>query len=87
MLLPAYREFERRVGTTTARRGAKREMIVDAVRRMPAAFRFADIERILPGVSRPTINRTLRELRIAGEIRCAKAGRDASWEKVRLSGA
>jgi Fic family protein len=82
VLLTAYREFERRVGETTARRGAKRDMILDAVRRLPARFRYADLERVLPAVSRPTINRVLRELRVAGEIRCAKAGRDATWEKV-----
>jgi Fic family protein len=82
VLLMAYREFERRVGETTARRGAKRDMIVDAVRRLPARFRYADLERMLPAVSRPTINRALRELRLAGAIRCAKAGRDATWEKV-----
>jgi Fic family protein len=81
VLLTAYREFERRVGTVTTRRGAKRDMIVDAVRRLPSAFRYADIERLLPAVSRPTINRALRELRVAGEIRCAKPGRDATWEK------
>jgi Fic family protein len=82
VLLPAYREFEHRVGTMEARRGAKREMIVEAVRRLPATFRYADIERLLPAVSRPTINRVLRELRLSGEIRCAKPGRDATWEKL-----
>lgn len=81
VLLTAYREFEQRVGAVTARRGAKREMIVDAVRRLPSRFRFADLARVLPAVSRPTINRVLRELRLAGEIRCAKSGRDATWEK------
>ncbi len=82
VLLSAYREFERRVGTMEARRGAKRGMIVEAVRRLPATFRYADIERLLPAVSRPTINRALRQLRLAGEIRCARPGRDATWEKL-----
>lgn len=82
VLLPAYREFEHRVGSMVARRGAKREMIIDAVHRLPSTFRYADIERVLPAVSRPTINRVLRDLRLAGEIRCAKPGRDAMWEKT-----
>jgi len=84
VLLTSYREFERRVGTLSEKPGAKREMIVDAVGRLGSEFKFADLERLLPSVSRPTINRVLRELRIRGDIRCAKAGRDATWEKVAL---
>lgn len=86
VLLTAFREFERRVGTLTAKPGAKREMIVDAVSRMSGEFRYGDIERLLPAVSRPTINRVLRELRIQGVIRCSKAGRDATWAKLASGG-
>lgn len=82
MLLGAYKEFERRVGVITTTRGAKREMILDVVDRLPQQFQVADIERACPGVSRPTINRALRELRETGKIRCTKAGRDAIWEKT-----
>jgi Fic family protein len=82
MLVKAYRGFEDRVGVTGARRGAKRDMIRDAVNRLPNRFRYADLERALPAVSRPTIARALRELRIQGTIRCLKPGRDATWEKV-----
>jgi Fic family protein len=81
MLVRAYRQFEERVGVTTARRGAKREMIRDAVSRLPDRFRYADLERALPAVSRPTIARALRELRAEGAIRCLRPGRDATWEK------
>ena len=62
MLVKAYRQFEERVGVTTARRGAKRDMIRDKVSRLPNRFRYADLERALPAVSRPTIARALREL-------------------------
>src|SRR4051812_25154866 len=82
MLVKAYRQFEERVGVTTARRGAKRDMIRDAVTRLPNRFRYADLERALPAVSRPTIARALRELRAEGAIRCLKPGRDATWEKA-----
>jgi Fic family protein len=82
MLVKAYRDFEDRVGVTSARRGAKRDMIRDAVRRLPARFRYADLERAVPAVSRPTIARALRELRVDGAIRCVKPGRDATWEKT-----
>ena len=83
MLVKAYRQFEERVGVTTARRGAKRDMIRDAVNRLPNRFRYADLERALPAVSRPTIARALRELRAEGAIRCLNPGRDATWEKIR----
>lgn len=82
VVLSAYREFEERVGLVTTTRGAKREMILDAVQRLPKQFQFADVERACPGVSRPTINRALAELRKTGQILCIKPGRDAVWEKI-----
>ena len=78
----AYRQFEERVGVTTARRGAKRHMIRDVVSRLPNEFRYADLERALPAVSRPTIARALRELNAEGVVRCVGRGRDATWEKT-----
>jgi Fic family protein len=82
MLVKAYREFEDRVGTTGAKRGAKRDMIRDIVNRLPNEFRYADLERALPAVSRPTIARALRELSAEGVVRCVGRGRDATWEKT-----
>ncbi len=63
-------------------RGAKREMVIDCIRHLSATFRYADVERTCPGVSRPTIVRVLGELRDNGEIRCTKSGRDATWERT-----
>ncbi len=82
MLVRAYCDFEARVGVTRAMRGAKRDMVRDAVTRLPLSFRYADLERALPAVSRPTIARALRELRDEGTIRCVSPGRDATWEKT-----
>ena len=81
MLLTTYRTFEERVGVTSARRGAKRDMIIDAVRRLPRQFKYGDLERQLPAISRPTIGRALRQLRDEKAIVCLKPGRDATWEK------
>jgi Fic family protein len=81
VLIAAYLEFEQQVGRMGGGRGAKRAMVIDCVRHLPATFRYADIERACPGVSRPTIVRVLGELRGNGEIRCMKGGRDATWEK------
>jgi Fic family protein len=82
MLVKAYRDFEDRVGATGAKRGAKRDMIRDVVNRLPNEFRYADLERALPAVSRPTIARALRELSAEGVVRCVGRGRDATWEKT-----
>lgn len=82
VLIAAYMEFEQRVGQMSAGRGAKREMVIDCIRHLPATFRYADVERACPGVSRPTIVRVLGELRRNGEIRCMKGGRDATWERT-----
>ena len=77
-----YQEFERRVGLITTSRDAKREMILDTINRLPHHFQIGDIERVCAGVSRPTINRALKELRNQGKITRIKSGRDAMWEKT-----
>jgi Fic family protein len=82
VLLRAYRLFEERVGAVSGARGAKREIVIDAVEHLPVQFRYGDLERACPGVSRPTIARVLRELREGGRITLIKGGRDALWEKV-----
>jgi len=82
MLIGAYREFEHRTGELTSAYGAKRQLIMGVIGRLPMTFRVADIESACPGVSRPTINRALRDLREAGKIICEKGGRDAVWRKT-----
>lgn len=82
VLLKAYRDFEQRVGVVTSQRGAKREMVGDAIARLPNQFQIGDIQRACPTVSRPTINRVLAELKQVGRVRCIKGGRDALWEKL-----
>lgn len=84
VLIAAYLEFEQRVGQLGSGRGAKREMVTECIHHMPATFRYADVERACPGVSRPTIVRVLGSLRDKGEIRCIKGGRDAMWERIEL---
>lgn len=81
--LTAYRRLDERVGQVTSRRGAKRQMVIAAIRRLPETFRYADVARACPGVSRPTIQRAMRRLRDAGEIELLRKGRDAEWRKVR----
>lgn len=81
VLTGAYAEFERRVGVITEGRGAKREMVIDVIDRLPTEFRISEVLRACPGVSRPTVNRVLAELKETGRIRPLKAGRQAVWQK------
>jgi len=82
VLLVAYREFESRVGAVQSQRGTKRDLVIDCVRHLPVQFRFADVERGCPAVSRPTIERALAQMRDTGEIRLLKSGRDAVWQRT-----
>lgn len=80
-LLGVYREFERRTGELTSVHGAKSGMVMAAIKKLPARFRYAELAKACPNVSRPTIKRVLGKLRQEDEIECIKAGRDAVWEK------
>ncbi len=82
MLLQAYRELDSRVESLAAGRGAKTEMVKDVIARLPRQFHLSEIERACPGVSRPTINRVLADLRRASRLRCSRPGRNAVWEKT-----
>ena len=55
--------FERRAGQTASPRGAKAELVRQAIRSQPAAFRLVDIERACPGVGRDWIRSLLADLR------------------------
>jgi Fic family protein len=81
VLLGAYREFERRTGDLATAHGAKSESVLVAINKLPVRFRYAELARACPNVSRPTIKRVLGQLRKDGKIECVKAGRDAIWEK------
>jgi len=82
VVLSAYREFEARAGVITSRRGGQSQRVIQAVERLPVPFRVRDVEKMSPGVSRPTINRVLQSLRKEGKIRALGKGRDAAWERV-----
>lgn len=83
VVLRAYRVFEERVGAVTNAPGAKRQLVLDVVRRMVAPFAFADVARACPGVSQATIRLVMADLKAAGEIRNLRRGRDALWERMR----
>jgi Fic family protein len=82
MLTAAYGEFESRVERLTSARGAKREMVRKAIERLPERFRLEDLRHACPGISYPTLQRALSDLRKEGKLRCLGRGPDAQWEKV-----
>lgn len=82
VVLTAYKEFEARAGVITTGRGSQSRLVIQAVERLPVPFKLKDIERMAPGVSRPTINRVLQSLHKQGKIRLLSKGRDAAWERV-----
>jgi Fic family protein len=83
VLIASYRELESRVGSFSHARGAKRELVVDCVRRLPPTFRISELINACPGIARPTVNRVLAELKQAGDLDCSGRGRCAEWHKLR----
>lgn len=81
ILVAAYQEFERRVGMLTTARGAKTEMVLEAVRHLPDGFRIVDVERLCPNVTREMIRVVLRKLRDDGLVWSEGAGTAAVWRK------
>ncbi len=75
----AYQEFEERVGQIAEPKGAKAELIRNAVRKHPGEFRLSDIERACPGVGREWIRTVLAEMKKDGELECKGRGVAARW--------
>ena len=82
MLTAAYKEFEARVGTIAFARGAKRERVRRTIANLPPRFTIADLRRACPGVSYPTLQRALADLRKEKKIRCLGRGPDAQWQRA-----
>jgi Fic family protein len=83
VLKEAYRELERRVGETRARRGEKRETVVAAIERAAAPFSIADLQRECPGVSVDMIRHVLKAERQQGRVECLGRGPSARWRRLR----
>jgi Fic family protein len=79
ILKSAYKDFEERVGQTASPKGAKTELVLNAIRRQSGEFRVADIERTCPGVGREWIRVLLANLRKSGTVFCRGKGPAARW--------
>src|SRR4030066_624816 len=78
-LKTTYKEFEHRVGEIASPKGARTELVLDAIRRQTGEFRLADIERACPGVGREWIRVLLADLKKSGEVSCRGKGPAARW--------
>ena len=81
VLIGAYQEFERRVGTITKSRGAKTAIVEETIENLPSSFSISDVERLCPSVSRDMIRVVLNRLRNEGRLTCSGTGRGALWKK------
>ena len=82
IVLRAYREFEERVGTVRVGRGAKTDVVEQAIGRRIGPFAISDIEADSPGVTRDWIRMVLRRLKSEGRIVPIGKGRGAKWIRL-----
>lgn len=82
VVLRACREFEERVGTIRVGRGAKTDVVEQAIARRIGAFAISDIEADSPGVTRDWIRMVLRRLKAEGRIVPVGKGRGAKWKRL-----
>lgn len=83
VLKEAYRELEKRVGETAARRGEKSTTVIAAVERTTAPFSIADLQRECPGVSVDMIRHVLNGLKAERRVECLGRGPSARWRRLR----
>ncbi|MBI4170117.1 MAG: Fic family protein [Candidatus Aenigmarchaeota archaeon] len=83
ILKTAYQEFESRVGQMKSPRGAKTELIEDAIASLNKEFAISDLEKACPGVSRDMIRIVMNRLRKEGQLKILGRGRDAKWAKLK----
>lgn len=81
VLIGAYQEFERRVGTITKAKGSKTFIVEETIENLPMTFSISEVERLCPSVSRDMIRVVLNRLRKEGILFCKGTGRSALWEK------
>ena len=72
-------ELDARVGKMAAPRGAKTQLVEQAVARLSEGFTLADVQRACPGVSRDMVRKVLKALRGHGRLSCSGRGPGARW--------
>jgi Fic family protein len=80
-MLAAYKEFENRVGILTDGRGAKTELVLEAIRGFYGDFSVSELQAQCPNVGIDLIRRLLRQERKAGNLECLGRGPAARWRQ------
>ncbi|MBU2102500.1 MAG: Fic family protein [Candidatus Omnitrophica bacterium] len=78
-VLAAYKEFEERAEQIKPARGAKTQMITQAIEKQVGEFTLSDIEKACPSTSRDMIKIVFRELQKNKKIKCLGKGKAAKW--------
>lgn len=79
ILKEAYKELEARVGEMEAPRGAKMELVFDALKKIHSPFSLSELETACPGVGREWIQTILGNLKKDNRVICTGKGRGARW--------
>ena len=82
ILKTAYQEFESRVGKIVSPKGAKTELVIEAIDRAKDAFRVSDLQKECSGVSVDLIRQLLKRFRASGRVQCLGRGQNAAWKKT-----
>lgn len=80
-LYQAYFKLDKQMYKIKSKRGAKTQQVKQVIDGLSEMFKVADIVDKCPGISRPTINKVLQQLRDEKLIAPNSLGRDALWEK------
>lgn len=81
-ILGAYKEFEERARGIKPSKGAKTEIIRQAIQGQHGEFSISDIERACPNVSRVLIKKVLSQMRKEKRIQCLGKGQSAKWVRM-----
>ena len=81
-ILSAYKEFEERAVNIKPGRGAKTQIVTQAIERQVGEFSLGGIERECPAVSRDMIKIIFRELQKTRKIECLGKGKSAKWKNT-----
>ncbi len=81
-VLSAYKEFEERAASFKPIRGAKTELIKQAIENQIGDFTLSDIMNACPGISRDMIRVVFKKLASEKLIICLGKGKSSKWKKL-----
>jgi hypothetical protein len=74
---------EERAGQVKSPRGAKTDLVMNAIQHAPNPFRVADLQHACPGVSVDWIRQVLKKLRSQHKVECLGRGAQAQWRRLK----